>query len=509
MDRDGKQESIWQNGLGEFKPTNAWQTDKQYDVLIVGGGITGLSTALVLQEKGMKCILAEAHTLAFGTTSGTTAHLNTILDTTYAQVTKDFGEQAAIQLAIGAREGIDLIEGLASKYKIDCDFAYKSGYIFADTDKEVYDLAEIRDGNKTANVLTDWAESIPVPIPFKKAIRVDFQAQVHATKYILGLARAFEENGGVILQHCLVNSINEGDIITADTSLGIIQAKQAVYATHIPPGVNIFSFRCAPYRSYAMAFTLKSGTYPDGLAYDCKDPYHYYRTHTIDGQDYVIAGGFDHKTGHCDNTEYVFTELEAYMRKYFDIDKVAYRWSSQYYNSVDGLPYIGLMPGHDNVYVATGFGGNGMVYGSLAAKMLCNIMHKEATPYEDLFDPGRIKISAGFATFIKENLDVVSQFIARRLSYDKIETLSDLAAGEATIAEWEGNKVAIYKDDNGHIYAVDPVCPHAGCMVSWNNAEKSWDCPCHGARYAPNGDLLTGPATKGLTQIKWEDIEGD
>jgi len=509
MNRDGATKSIWQDAVDEFNPVNAWDKDKNYDALIIGGGITGLTTALVLQEKGMKCILAEAHHIAFGTSGGTTAHLNTLLDTPYYQVEKDFGADAAAHLAVGAREAIDLIEGLVTKYHIDCDFAYKTAYLFAETKEEVEELAQIREANNKVSVVTDWSNTIPVPIAFEKALKIEFQAQLHATKYLNALAKAFEENGGVILLHCVVTSLTEDKLITADTSLGTIQASCAVYATHIPPGVNIFSFRCAPYRSYVMAFTLKTGQYPDGLAYDMKDPYHYFRTHSINGQNYVIAGGYDHKTGHNANTEYVFTELEAYLRKHFDIDIIAYKWSSQYYSSVDGLPYIGVMPSYDQVYAATGFGGNGMILGSLAAKTLCALISNDETPYESLFEPGRIKLIAGFTNFLKENADVVSELISRRFSYRQVTELAALAPGEATIAEWENNKVALYKDEQGHIYAIDPVCTHAGCVVSWNSAEKTWDCPCHGSRFAPNGDLLNGPAQKSLAQVKPEDIEGD
>ncbi len=495
--------------LEEFTATNSWDKEQVYDVLIVGGGITGLSAALLLQEKGKKCILAEAHNIGFGTSGGTTAHLNTLLDTPYAQIEKDFGHEAAQQVATGAREAIDLIEGLVSKYSISCDLSYKAGYLYAETDKEAADLEKIKEANEKVSVLTEWSETIPVPIPFKKAIKVDFQGQIHATKYLNGLAKAFEKMGGVILQNCEVTTLKEEEIISAETSLGTINASNAVYATHIPPGVNIFSFRCAPYRSYAMAFTLKSGQYPDGLAYDSKDPYHYFRSHTIEGVRYVIAGGFDHKTGQNDNTEYVFTELEAYVRNYYDVDTVPYQWSSQYYNSVDGLPYIGLMPGHEHVYVATGYGGNGLVFGSLAAKTICSLIHDEPTQYEELFDPSRIKMIAGFSTFVKENANVISQFVGKYFGHEHIEQLAQLAPGQATVAEWQGSKVALYKDDKGKIHALDPVCPHAKCVVAWNSAEKSWDCPCHGSRFAPDGALLTGPATKGLHQIKPEPIDGD
>ncbi len=509
MNRDGATISIWQDQIKAHVPANPWEKNTRYDVLIVGGGITGLTTALLLQQKGKKCILAEAHNIGFGTTGGTTAHLNTLLDAPYYELEKSFGREDAQLVAKGAREAIARIETISRNCNIDCDLEYKTAYLYAETDDEAAELEKIKDGNEHAGVTTEWSNSIPVPVPFTRALSIGGQGQLHAGKYIAGLAKAFEEVGGVILQHCLVSKVTGDEEILADTCLGAIKAGACVYATHLPPGINIFSFRCAPYRSYAVAFTLKTGDYPSGLAYDSKDPYHYFRSHNVNGQDYVIAGGMDHKTGHCDNTEHVFTELEAYLKKYFDIDKVAYKWSSQYYNSVDGLPYIGLMPGHDHVYAATGYGGNGIIYGTLAGTILCDLICGQASPYAEVFDPSRIKVAAGFSSFIKENADVVSNFVSKRINIDKLKQLADLAPGEGKIVIWENNKVALYKDEHGHIYAVDPVCPHARCIVSWNNAEKTWDCPCHGARYAPNGDLLSGPASKGLTQVKQEDLEGD
>ena len=192
MNRDGNTKSIWQDGIEEYQSKNQWDKNETYDVLIIGGGITGLSTALVLQEKGMKCILAEGHNLGFGTTGGTTAHLNTLLDTPYTTIKKNFGLSNAMQVAIGAREAIDLIEGLTSKYNIDCDLAYKSAYLFAQTEEEADELEKIKEANQKVSVLTEWSETIPVPIPFVKAIKVDFQGQLHATKYLHGLAKAFK-----------------------------------------------------------------------------------------------------------------------------------------------------------------------------------------------------------------------------------------------------------------------------------------------------------------------------
>lgn len=509
MRRDGDLKSLWQNDIGDYQPVNNWNKNDIYDVLIVGGGITGLTAALLLQSEGKKCILAEAANIGFGTTGGTTAHLNTVLDTSYADIEKKFSKDDAKLVSGGTREAIDLVEGLINKYHIDCEFSYQPAYIFSENEKESEALKEIKDATKRAGVMTTGTDSIPVPMPFHKAIRVEIQAQFHPLQYLQGLARAYEQEGGILLQQCTVHQAEEGTVVTADTTLGEIRAMKVIYATHIPPGINLLHFRCPPYRSYAMAVTLADENYPAGLVYDMKDPYHYLRTQEINGKKYLVAGGFDHPTGDGTNTEHQFRELEAYIRKYYQVDIITNRWSSQYFNSTDGLPYIGLLPGADNIYTGTGYSGNGMVLGSLAAKIMCELITKGESKYQRLFDPSRIKPIAGFKEFVKANANVISKFIGMRFSYEHIETLAALAPGEGVLADWENKKVALYKNENGKVYAVDPVCPHAGCLVAWNGAEKSWDCPCHGSRFSCNGALLTGPATKGLAPIINEDHEGD
>jgi glycine/D-amino acid oxidase-like deaminating enzyme/nitrite reductase/ring-hydroxylating ferredoxin subunit len=511
MNRDGQQISLWQNTAPTHRPVNSWSRETSYDALIIGAGITGLTTALLLQEQGLKCIVAEAHNVAFGTTGGTTAHLNTMLDTPYNQVAKDFGTDRSKLLRQACAEAISLVKFLSGKYNIDAGFAYRDGFLIAQDEKELDQLTEIVNAATEAGDTVSYTDSIPVPLPFIKAARFEGQAQIHSTRYVSGLAHAYEHAGGVLLEHCVVTNVDKNDeLFTADTSLGNIKAKKIVYATHIPPGINILHFRCAPYRSYAMAFRLSTGAYPNGLLYDLKDPYHYFRAQEVDGVQYIIAGGFDHKSGHEPNTEKPFLELEAYLRSIYDIASIDYCWSSQYFNAADGLPYIGHLPGaNDGVYVGTGYGGNGMTLGSLAGKMLSDAVLGNENPYADLLSPARIKPIAGFLDFVKENADVVSQFIGKRFAYEKISTLSELAAGEATLADWEGKKVGLYKDEQGKVHAVDPVCPHAKCIVGWNVAERSWDCPCHGARYTPQGEMITGPARKGLTPLLWDSVDGD
>jgi Rieske Fe-S protein len=253
--------------------------------------------------------------------------------------------------------------------------------------------------------------------------------------------------------------------------------------------------------SYAMAITIENDDYHVELLYDMDDPYNYYRSQDIDGRKYFIVGGVDHKTAHEDNQEYRFLKLEAHIRKYFDIKEIAYKWSSQYYESPDGLPYIGQLPGHDKIFVATGFGGNGMPYSTVAALQLTRMITNKDTPYKDLYDPNRLKPAAGFTNFVTHNADVVKQFASKWFSHEELHELSELATEEGKIVIFKDEKIAIYKDKDGGIHALSPICTHVGCEVKWNNAELTWDCPCHGARYSYDGRVLNGPTTKNLAKV--------
>lgn len=503
MQRDGALQSLWQRKMPDYAAKHKSIPDDIFDILIVGGGMAGISTALMLQKAGRSCIVAEAHTLGFGTTGGTTAHLNTLLDNPYNKIETNFGENNAQLLAEITEKALNLIKANIQAHQIDCGHRDLPGYLYSQNDDQSKELDSILEASQKAGLDIAYTDKIPVPIPFEKAIAVQGQGQFHPSKYLFGIAQAFESLGGVILQGCRVESAEEDDIIEAKTSLGTIKARHLIYCTHIPPGVNLLHFRCAPYRSYAMAFKLKDNNYPDALAYDMYDPYHYYRTQEIDGEKFLIAGGEDHKTAHEENTEACFTRLEAHVRTYYNIESVAHRWSSQYFEPTDGLPYIGHLPGAaQNVWVATGFGGNGMTYSHVTALLYHDIFISRDSKYSDLFNPNRIKPVAGFANFVKENADVVTHMIGGYFSHEKLESLSELAHGEARIVKYEGHRLAIYKDDAGNLHAVNPVCPHAKCSVAWNNAEKSWDCPCHGSRFSFDGELLTGPARSDLELVK-------
>lgn len=502
--------SLWQRAMPVYVPA-ASGLPTEVEIAIVGGGITGLTTALLLQRSGKKCILLEAQNIAFGTSGGTTAHLNTVMDTPYYQVKKDFGEDGMNLLARGAANALELISRNVKEYNIPCYHKNMTAYIFSQNENESEELDKIHKGNIDAGVQCEYVSNIPVSLPFTKAIMFSGQAQFHPTQYLYGLAKAFENAGGIIIQNCAVTDVSEQDtIIEVSTQRGKIKAQKVVYATHIPPGVNRLHFYCAPYRSYALAVKLRSGTYPDALIYDMEDPYHYYRTQEINGEKFLIAGGEDHKTGHEEDTRESFHKLEHYLRRFFDIEKVEYQWSSQYYEPADGLPYIGKAPGgNENIYVATGFGGNGLPYGTLSAIIISELICNGKSEFEELFNPSRIKPVAGFDGIVKNAADMVGQLASGWLNPSSLESLKDIKRGDGKVIKHENLSLAVYREVNGSLYALNSSCPHIKCNVKWNSAEKSWDCPCHGSRFSINGELLTAPARKGLEKIDLRESDSE
>jgi glycine/D-amino acid oxidase-like deaminating enzyme/nitrite reductase/ring-hydroxylating ferredoxin subunit len=505
--RDTLHKSLWQDSAEPFESVKMPSVAEVYDVVIVGGGITGITTGLLLQQAGKKCLLVEAESLCYGTTGGTTAHLNTLLDTPYTTISKNFSKEAARQVAQATADAIHLVKTNIIEYGIDCEFEDAAAYLYAEDEKQDKELKDIFDAALEAGLNIEYIDSIPIPASFTTAIKVADQAKFNPVRYVLSLAAAFENAGGCIVQHCRVVGVNEKEHLEIETSIDTFQAGNLIYATHIPVGINLLHLRCAPYRSYVMAGKLDSQNYPKDLVYDMNDPYFYYRTQVIDGEKYLIIGGKDHKTGHEENTFRNYLQLETKIKTVFPDFKMTHQWSSQYFEPADGLPYIGHLPQHsDRVHVATGFGGNGMVYSHVSARILTDMITGKESSYLNLFNPKRLKPVAGFTNFIRQNADVTMEFLGKLFSAEKLEELSALAHGEGKLVSFEGKKLGLYKSETGELFAVNPICTHMKCDVKWNTAEKSWDCPCHGGRFDCRGKVMTGPPSADLEQVSLERI---
>lgn len=505
MNRDGQNKSLWQN-TNAVSPQSA-HSGSSYDVIIAGAGITGITAGYLLQKAGKKCLIIEPENIAYGTTGGTTAHINTFYDAQYDQVIDDFGEEKARLLAQTGPEVISQIETLINAYSIDCEFSHRDSYVFSTDEKQTEDLDKFFEATVKVGLPATRVSENPFPLPFQKIFKVAGQAQFHPTKYVNGLAKAYEQLGGEFLFGSRATGTDENeDLVTVKTdNSGNLVAASFIWATHVVPNINRMNFLAAPYRSYALAFTLKNGNYPEAQAQDMAEAYHYYRTQEIEGKKFVIAGGEDHKTAHEENQQEHLRRLEAHIRRHFDVDEVTHRWSSQYYTPVDGLPFIGKEPGREHCYWATGYDGNGMTFGTLSAMVITDLILTGESKYRELFDPSRLNVSAGVKDAVKENADAIFHLIKDKFTAEKIESLDEIKNGEGKTVSYKSKTMSVYRDETGALHAVSSSCTHMGCNVAFNDTEKTWDCPCHGARYGLDGSVLTGPATRSLDIIKIEE----
>lgn len=504
MQRDGSNRSIWQDHAG---PTYPAVSGGHYEVLIIGGGITGLTAALRLQERGKSCVVVDAHQIGFGTTGGTSAHLNTVLDTPYTEIIKQHGKDRAREVLQSARDAMAHIADNVNRYAISCDYTPCSGFLYATDDAERDELINIEGAIRELGIACEKVEEIPLPAGNTYAIKFAEQAHFHPTRYLLGLLDAYVKLGGHVIEGALVQEVTDEDHQLRVKIAGgeTLSAGAVIYATHTTPGIQLMNFRVAPYRSYIQVWELaEHESYPHDLVYDMKEPFHYFRTVQQDGKFYLMVGGQDHKTAHHDNEQHNFFELEAFIKDIYSVKEKRYQWSSQFYESQDKLPFIGYYPGksHQRELIATGFGGNGMIFGTLSGLMLTDLILTGDCRYRELYLPTRIGPLSGVRDLVVENVDVVKRFISDRFSLQKVEGLAELGRGEGRILKYDGNRIGVFKSEEGKIYAVDPVCRHAACIVKWNNTERSWDCPCHGARYGVDGVLLNGPSVAPLE--KWD-----
>ncbi|RYG27949.1 MAG: FAD-dependent oxidoreductase, partial [Chitinophagaceae bacterium] len=374
----------------------------------------------------------------------------------------------AMLLAEAMREVVNFIQTTAEQLSPETTFSIVPAYYLAKNSEDEKLLDKIVQSAKKVGMEMDYVPGSPFHVGATKVAKIENQGQFNPVSYITFLAAKFQELGGILIEGCRATGLDEGDTIEVKTSVSSILCRNVVYATHIPPGVNILHFRNAPYRSYVIGVKLKGGNYPNALAYDLEDPYHYYRSQKIKGEEYLIVGGEDHKTGHEENTMKCFSALEEHVRKHFDVSEISFRWSSQFFVPTDGLPYIGQLPGaSNNVYVATGFNGDGMMLGTASGLVISDMIIKGESKYSKLFNPSRVKPVAGFSNFVKEAADVVGNLVSGRFSAKQIESLTDLKNGEAKVVNLNGSVLAIYKDEKGELHSLSSACTHIKCTVGW------------------------------------------
>ncbi|WP_049928017.1 FAD-dependent oxidoreductase [Halopiger goleimassiliensis] len=467
------------------------------DVAVVGGGIVGLSTAIELRERGRSVVVLERDRVATGVTGKSTAKLTSQHGAIYDHLRREFGRQAASRYAAVQEEAIDRVEDRIDDLGIDAAFERVPSYLYGD---EPDAIERETDAARVAGLEASYVTSVP---PFERAqaaMRFEDQAWFHPRKYLLAVADELHaDDEATIYEGTRVTDVDPGEPARVRTEEGIVRAADIVVATGFPIRDRAGYFaRVHPKRSYVLGLRI-DGRPPEGMYYRTGDSYRSVRTHRDEDGVLLLVGGEDHKTGQGGSTIERYRRLLHWARERFPVEDVAYRWSTQDYVSADKVPLVGRAePRTESVYVATGFRGWGMTNGVAAGRLLADLLTGDRPPEADLFDPLRFTPKASLGKTVTENADAASQFVtdwARTLLSPDLEHVD---RGEGLVVREGSHPVAVARDEDGEVHAVSAVCSHMGCLVEWNDAEASWDCPCHGSRFSPDGEVLEGPANEDL-----------
>lgn len=470
------------------------------EVAIIGGGITGIMTTYYLSQSGLKVVLIEKNHLLGGVTGHTTGKLTSNHNLVYQYLVTEHGQEKAQIYAQANEQAIGEVERLTEKHQIKADFARTTAYTYALTTEEEEAVGKEVEVAQKLGLPAFFTEVLPLPFKTKGAVGFHSQAIFHPLKFLFALAEEIVNQGGQIFENTKALGITDGQPVEVKTKQGIVRAKTAVIATNFPIYDRCGFFnRQWPKRSYVLAVKLK-GVLPEGVFISANENYHSIRPHPPDS--ILLLGGEPHKTGQGGKTTQRYERLYDYGGKYFHLASIDYRWSTQDNIPDDHIPYIGkASPSAKHLFVATGFKGWGMTHGIVAGQLLADLVMGRKNPWQETYDPCRVNLSTLPRATFRQGLNAVGHYLGDRLSHAEKETIDELGAETGQIIAIQGKKLAVYKDAKQRLYFLSPVCSHLGCLVSWNEAEKSWDCPCHGSRYTPTGKVIHSPAVRGLKKI--------
>lgn len=507
----GSSASIWM-ATADIAAPAPLAKNKHADVCIVGAGITGITTAYMLARAGKSVIVLDDGPVAAGETCRTTAHLVNALDDRYCEVERVHGARGARLAAESHTAAIDKIEEIVNKEHIDCDFERLDGYLFVPPDEPIEPLHdELAAAHRAGLKRVEYVGRVPYDgYDFGAALRFPDQGQFHILKYLAALTAAVKRRGASIYTKTHATKIEGGTGARVETSSGsVVTADAIVVATNTPVNDLVaIHTKQAAYRTYVIGARVPHGTVPKMLLWDTPSPYHYVRLHTVKdahgngGYDVLLVGGEDHKTGQAEDFAARHGRLEEWTRERFPMaGEIEYRWSGQVMEPVDGMGFIGRNPmDSDNVFIATGYSGNGITHGTIAGMLLTDLIMGRENPWTTLYDPTRISLCTA-GRFLRENLNVGAQF-ADLVTGGDVDNSDDVVPGEGAVIRRGLSKVAVYRGERGALHEHSAVCPHLGCIVAWNSLEKSWDCPCHGSRFdKSDGHPINGPAITGLSKV--------
>lgn len=473
--------------------------DIEVDVAIIGGGITGITAASHLIQSGKKVVILEAHKIGGVTTGYSTGNLYVTVQPFYQNIYSKFDLETAKSIAQSRQFAIGYIENNIKEKNIHCQFSRRPWFGYTANHERISLKKEV-ELLKKMNIPIEYVGELPLSFQFNKAVMIPNQARFNPLQYVISMADELTTKGCLIFENTRTIDIKETDICTLKTAKAKVIAKKVIMATHTPIGINLTQMFTAPYRSYVVAVRLKDNNYPEGHFWDLDRPPHATCTHAIsnDKPELLMVAGSHHKVGQSQNTISHYQELEKFLQDHFAVTEVAYRWSSQHYQSADNVPYIGLAHRTaKHTYMATGYFADGLIYGTLAGIILGDTILDKKNPLINTYQSNRFDPIDSAAFFIKENTNIFLQYMkdfspVTSTEYDEIKP------GEGKVLQIHNEKCAVSRDENNNLHVVSAICPHMKCVVNWNNAEKTWDCPCHGSRFTQCGKVIEGPAVSNL-----------
>jgi glycine/D-amino acid oxidase-like deaminating enzyme/nitrite reductase/ring-hydroxylating ferredoxin subunit len=471
------------------------------DVAVIGAGITGVLTGYLLKQEDRTVGLLDSKRILRGATGYTTAKLTAGHGVLYAELIATFGEDGARVYAESNQAAIERVAAIARDLAIDCDLERKPNYVYAEHDEEVERLRSEVEAMRRVGLPAAYVTAVPLPFPVAGAIRLDGQAQFHPRKFLLPLADRIPGDGSHVFEESAALTVKEGEPCEVRTNRGIVRAREVVVATHLPfLDRGLFFTKAHPHRSYAVAAALDGDKAPEGMFINAGTPTRSIRT-LRDGQRTLLqVGGQGHVPGEEADTPRRYRIVEDFLREHWPAaGEVEYRWSTQDYLSVDRVPYVGrLRRRSKHVRIATGYSKWGMSNGTVAALLLADAVLGRENPWAPLYDAKRVKPRAAAKRFLAGNASAGWHLVRGRVGGTARGTPEGLEPGEGAILRLGARRRACYRDDGGVLHVLSPVCAHLGCIVAWNPAERTWDCPCHGSRYTGEGKVIQGPAVRDL-----------
>ena len=500
MSGAGLAESYWMDSVAapSYPPLAG---DTEVDVAVVGGGIAGLCTAWELVQTGRSVAVLEADRVAAGVTGYTTAKLTALHTLIYAEIASSAGAESAGLYARSQLDAIEHVRRTAAELGIDCEFERRAAFTYAESSDQVADVRAEAEAAAAAGLPASFVTDTGLPFPVAGAVRVEDQAQFHPRRYLLPVAAAIAARGGTIYERTRVVGLDEGTPCRLTTETGAaVSAGDVVVATHYPVFDRALLFtRLVPHRELVVAGPIPGDRDPDGMYVTPQDRTRSVRTAPYrDGQRLLIVTGESFAPGAGEVTDR-YERLAAWTRQRFGVDEIAYRWAAQDNHTTDRIPYVGRLHfGAEHAYVATGFGGWGMSNGVMSGRLLAALITGEPLPWTDLYDPRRLRPFRKVGPLLKAQASVGAHFVADRLRPSHVDGVEEIKPGSAAVVRAGGERCAVYRDEDGTLHAVSATCTHLGCIVAFNDAERTWECPCHGSRFAVDGSVLHGPAKKPL-----------